>query len=109
MEYTKRGWEVVDRWNIFSGRRLVANCGGYSSNTESVVEENEANAHLIVTAVNACIKVNPDNPMAIAESIADMYEALRNLTDFDEHGGNGQDHYVLVAKAKEALAKAEGK
>ena len=32
-----------------------------------------ANAHLIAAAVNACKKINPDNPMAAAESIGDMY------------------------------------
>ena len=57
--YTKGDWEVYDRWNVrvAGGGRLVANCGGYSSNYEDVVEENEANAHLIAAA-------------------PDMYEAL---------------------------------
>jgi len=43
------------------------------------VEVMKANAHLIVTAVNACIELNPNNPIAVAESIKDMYEALKKI------------------------------
>lgn len=50
MEYTKGEWRVEDRWNVLSGRRLIANCGGYHSNVEPVAEENEANAQLISSA-----------------------------------------------------------
>lgn len=50
MEHTKGDWEVIDRWNVLSGKRLVANCGGYFHNVESVAEESEANAHLIAAA-----------------------------------------------------------
>jgi len=39
----------------------------------------EANANLIISAVNACIEINPDNPMAVALSIKDMYEKLKAL------------------------------
>jgi len=39
----------------------------------------EANADIIVTAINACQEVNQDNPMAVAESIKDMYEFCREL------------------------------
>lgn len=40
--------------------------------------EDGPNAQLIAAAVNACIAVNPDNPMAVAESIKDMCEALKH-------------------------------
>lgn len=46
----------------------------------------DANAHLITTAVNACIKLNPDNPMAVAESIAELYEACKELLRKNEYG-----------------------
>ena len=36
-----------------------------------------------------------------------MYEALKELTEFDEMGGNGKDHYVLVRNAQKALAKVD--
>ena len=52
MGYTKGDWKVEDDWNILSGKRLVANCGGYAGNYESVVEENKANAQLIAAAPN---------------------------------------------------------
>ena len=39
----------------------------------------EANASLIVATVNTCASVNPDNPMAVAKSIKEMYEALKEL------------------------------
>lgn len=38
-----------------------------------------ANAYMIAAAVNGCQAVNPDNPLAVAESIKDMYEALQYL------------------------------
>ena len=54
------------------------------------IEEAEANARLIAAAVNACASVNPDNPMAVAESIRDMYEALESWSNYLEEmlGGN---------------------
>ncbi len=39
--------------------------------------EPKANAQLIVATVNACIKLNPDNPQAVADSISDLYEELK--------------------------------
>lgn len=60
LNFTKGEWKVKDRWNVLAGKRLVANCGGYSSSIESVVEENEANAQLI--------SASPD-----------LYEALKQL------------------------------
>ncbi|KKL76917.1 hypothetical protein LCGC14_2040060, partial [marine sediment metagenome] len=90
-----------------------------------------ANAHLIAAAVNACIKLNPDNPMAVAESISEMCEALKNLPrrksileDAAYTGGDVPKKWINdrgyfndgynqalkdVAKHNEsALAKAEG-
>ena len=65
--------------------------------------EQEANAHLIAAAVNACVKLNPDNPMAVAESIGKLYEALKALFKSD----------VLPIgwklQVRRVLAKAEGK
>ena len=72
------------------------------------IEQRLANAKLIVTAVNACTKLNPDNPVVAAESISDLYEALKAIIDaeneeFESLGyGRSQD-------ARKALAKAEKK
>ena len=77
----------------------------------------EANAHLIAAAVNACISVNPDNPLAVAESIKDMYEALLYIkkllenhiykdADVVEFGGSKLSAEREIVKV---LAKAKGK
>ena len=44
-------------------------------------DENKDNANLIAAAVNACIKLNPDDPMTVAEAINDMSEALQTAYD----------------------------
>jgi len=72
--------------------------------------ELQANANLIVSAVNACQSVNSDNPIATAEAIKDMYEALQAIeyiigVDKSELS----NHPVAVQMIREALAKAEGK
>ena len=71
-------------------------------------DEAMGNAYLLAAAVNGCQEVNPENPMAVAESIKEMYEALKGLLE-------GLDNpmripaFELVDKASLALAKAEGK
>lgn len=114
--YTKGEWSVIEGGVKGSLHviRTVPN-GGVDRVCEIVIPSTgcrvnaKANAHLIVSAVNACIKVNPDNPQAVAERITDLCEALKELTDFDEQGGNGKDHYILIRTAKEALLKVEEK
>ena len=71
MEYTEGKWEAI--------RNAV---GTHIIQTEyaRIGEiDRHFNAKLVVTAVNACISVNPDNPVAVAESIKEMYEALKAL------------------------------
>lgn len=51
-----------------------------SKNNEAM--ENEDNTDLIVSAVNACINLNPENPLAVAEAIEDMYENLKMMNGF---------------------------
>ena len=42
------------------------------------------------------------------EVFREMYEALKELSNFDEQGGvEGKDHAVLIIRAKRALAKAK--
>jgi len=80
MSYTKGEWKVkegADENNAF----IVFD----DPEPEIAVwtpNDNEAlaNARLIVAAVNGCISVNPDNPLAVAEDIKDMYETLRLTT-----------------------------
>ena len=131
--FTKGKWEVtkhppLDNWvidinpNDLLNKINIAHCYG-----------SEADANLMAVAVNACAKVNPDNPQAVAESIGDMYEAcqlarnLANLIIADAEEGSparGTDEAELqeeclesckakakkiLLKTEEALAKAEGK
>ncbi len=65
----------------------------------------EANAHLIVEAVNACIKLNPDNPLAVAQSITALYEALKSLLWDLRQRAIPND----LTEFEQALASAEGK
>ncbi len=91
MEYTKGGWKVDDTGTaIFSGGRLVANCGGFqlSQHEPSSLAGNKANARLIVAA-----------PL--------MYEALKGVLG-DEDNGSFTTLAGNVRKLVEkALAKAE--
>ncbi len=67
-------------------------------------------ANLITAAVNACIEINPDNPQAVADSIKEMYEALKELTDIMEVVIEAPDVAQLdnftLQPARQALAKA---
>jgi len=85
MNYTKGEWTAdngeSELWGIFQKE----DCKGIAylcepDGTLLCPEQAEANARLIVAAVNGCISVNPDNPLAVAEDIKDMYESLRLTT-----------------------------
>ncbi len=76
--------------------------------------ESQSNAQLIAAAVNACISVNLNNPQAVAESIKEMYEALKTAKYEIERlamvtGYEGEAHYSKLELIKQALFKAEGK
>jgi len=76
MNYTKGEWKVTNELLIWSDQHE----GLQFHNRIALMEdgyEAEDNAQLIVAAVNACASVNPDNPLAVAESIKDMYAALK--------------------------------
>ena len=88
-EYTKGEWEIwkpLDRtppqgegfWAVY----VVDDKGNHIAKVSRPPDkETLANAHLITAAVNACIKLNPDNPMAVAESISGLYEALKEALE----------------------------
>ena len=50
MRRTKGPWTIYEGTHVMSGDRLVANTGGYQTNFEDHVTENEANAELIAKA-----------------------------------------------------------
>lgn len=68
---------------------------------------NEGDALLDCAAVNACQKINPNNPQNVADSIVDMYEALKETASLLH--GLGYINHVPYIKAQQALSKAERK
>ena len=88
--------------------KYIANCDPYSwSYSDMSDEEMEANANLIVSAVNACVKVNKDNPVAVAEGIVDLYEVCKEMRNFLY--GYSENKKELYQKASKVLAKVKGK
>jgi len=98
---TKGEWKVEDNYvyclNNKGTNRFFAGVQHGNTDTGEMTPHSElvANANLIAAAVNACILLNPDNPLAAAESIKDMREARAMY-----------DALKLIVRA---LAKAEGR
>ncbi len=86
MSYTKGEWGITKSNNKDYALYVVADMEvkpkgiALIKNYQPFSDEMEANTQLIVTAVNACIKLNKDNPLAVAESISDLYEALKKIS-----------------------------
>jgi hypothetical protein len=72
-------------------------------------EEQKANSELIVSSVNACISINPNNPQVVAEAIGDMHKALKSLVEKVEQLSLWDKTDQSYYKAKQALAKIEGR
>ncbi len=81
------------------------------------VDRMRANANLIVAAVNACIELNPSNPLAVAEAIKDMHEALKVILPafnyYLDYADTSPTMRTLNAKARDnafaTLSKIGGK
>ena len=113
MNYTKGEWKANKSSIECDGWPVAQTYPDTRLNSNASLSLMRANAHLIAAAVNACASVNPDNPMAVAESIKDMYEALGELLEITHDltlGDGSPDPQVEAAnrKGREALAKAEG-
>ncbi len=102
MNYTKGEWRVGESFDNGQEYPIYASDGYELARVYIHNGEQIANAYLIVTAVNACIKLNPNNPIAVAESIEGMYEVCQYLATNGWNAG-------VSEQAKEVLAKAEGK
>ncbi len=61
--------------------------------------ETQANATLIVTAVNSCISLNPENPQAVAGGIEGLVAALRSTY-------NSTYYNTLPPYLREVIAEA---
>ena len=103
LQYTKGKWYPT---MVAGERRIVAE----QEDSEEVIcyGVRHYNIYLIVAAVNACIAINPDNPQAVAESIKDMYEALRRIWVLTATKCHEKQSKVINDLSSKALAKAEG-
>jgi len=62
--------------------RVGYSIGGFSQGAMSNapgLSEAQANAALIVAAVNACFAINPSSPLAVAEALPELVEALETI------------------------------
>jgi len=118
MNYTKEKWQCGSFNDEPFARSCLSIYGEDGRRIAEVsregfmrLEEAGANADLISAAVNGCISVNPDNPQGVADSIKDMYEALREIKQivsgcaFEEK----VTEQIIAGKCFLALSKAEGK
>lgn len=111
MEYTKGEWKLLEG----KSGSFILECGlkiiGQTSraSTPDDAREIKANAQLIAAAVNGCASVNPNNPLAVANSIKELYEALQALVDYLTIRGFDEDMDDKYLEAEKALAEVEGK
>ncbi len=73
----------------------------------SGVEHMKANAQLIVTAVNACIKLNPKDPLAVASSISDLCESLEYIIRELDKAGVIKKNSIFMEMPNKVLAKVK--
>lgn len=64
-----------------------------------------ANAQLIVAARNACMEINPENPIAVAEALPELLEALRRSLNF-MNSLSGPGHQGAAQQVRTAINKA---
>lgn len=104
---TTNSWRVIDR-NMPAHRvRIVSN----SEPIADMWQGHDDDANLIVAAVNACKKVNPQNPLAAAEALPELLQSLKDCLHLLRtlalvKGGNPEDSKIY-SKAQSILAKAE--
>jgi len=70
---------------------------------------NKTNAHLIATAFNSCIKLNPGNPQAVAEGIPTLYESLEYIIRELDKAGIIKANSIFMLMPNKALAKVKEK
>ena len=104
IEYTRGKWETFSL-----GDTSVIHCNNITIADTSSLPCHEANAQLICAAVNMCISINKENPMAVADKTQLAFETLEWVYNtFDGH----DDLYLpagLVSQIQEVLsAKIQG-
>ena len=70
-------------------------------------EKAEANARLMAAAWNACVEINPENPIAAAEAMPEMFRLLLAVVaDAQKICGKRLDLEEWLMKANETVDKA---
>lgn len=82
MGHSKLPWKIQDRWHIVAGKedRFVGSTGGIQDSSRDPVElaeEKEANACLIITAVNVMPIVKRILTVLSSESVGDFVYNIR--------------------------------
>ena len=108
-------WQRDDRGRLYWDFPIQIGTLGTCVRAETA-EEAEANAALIVAAVNACFAINPSNPLAVAEALPELVKACRGLTSqskevSEEEGKSINDWDIAydLDPLRAALAKLEAK
>uniref|UniRef100_A0A6M3L2B2 Uncharacterized protein n=1 Tax=viral metagenome TaxID=1070528 RepID=A0A6M3L2B2_9ZZZZ len=90
MKYTE--WKAkkspLGDWIISSEYELIAR------------ELRHWNVNLIVEAVNACIRLNPENPLAVAQSIEGAFAVCKYLAEQGWNAGVTEDALKVLADSK---------
>jgi Asp-tRNA(Asn)/Glu-tRNA(Gln) amidotransferase A subunit family amidase len=83
MEYTKGKWVFLrvpeEHQGAIIGIGIDDNHPIATVNRIHYPVESIANAKLIVSAVNACIEVNPENPLAVADGMAEVIRLSKRV------------------------------
>ena len=106
--------ETKGKWFVEGDKILCKRTGkqgtGYwfiaQGGTVSNLKEATTNANLICEAVNACVSVNPSEPLKVAQSIKAMYEGIRGYLEARKLGLDGTYYH---ARMKQVLANIGGK
>lgn len=112
---TKEEWKIMEKDPLFYD---IGNGGDRTALVPIVTANAEANANLIVTCVNACKAISPDDPQRVAENIKGMYEALKEALIVVKYVQSRITGYIssegietgkLALKIQELLSRIEQK
>lgn len=99
-------WSDQPQMLVVNGLQRVANV--YSSALS--VEEQQANADLIVASWNAAKEINPENPIAAAEAMPEIFRLIvAALNDSMKVTGKRLDPQQWLREANNAVFKALAK
>ena len=94
----KRSYEIIED----EEGKTLAICSGHDTS----LDQDEANANFVLTALEACFAVNPDNPLAVAEALPELLEVFEEMM---KKPGQAHPGTALWGRAIDALAKLEAK